>query len=389
MRMNRQTITWLGALWALGCTAPPASHDAGVATDAAWPFVLPVGFPPPPQPADNLATPSKAELGRHLFYDARLSINGTTSCATCHRQASAFTDGRPHSVGATGESTARGAMALQNLAYASSLTWANPLQQTLEEQLLIPLFGTHPVEMGMAGRENDLLTTLREDPTYRTLFSAAFPDDADPFTIQRVAQGIAVFERTLISGNSPWDRFNSGDDPTVVSSEVRRGATLFFGERLECYHCHGGFLFTDHGGAQGTESGQPFHNNGLYNLDGAGAYPEGNQGVYSITGRAVDMGKFKAPTLRNITLTAPYMHDGTLPTLDAVLDHYAAGGNTVPSQPDGGVGRDNPLKSSLLLGFVLTPQERQDLLAFLGALTDEGFMTDPRFADPWRDAGTP
>lgn len=361
----------------------------GTAPDAAWPFALPPGFPPPPQPANNRATPAKAELGRHLFFDTRLSINGTVSCGSCHLQSAAFSDRRATSLGATGEATPRGAMPLQNLAYTASLTWANPLMDTLEKQLLVPLFGTHPVEMGMAGRETQMLQMMAEDTTYQRLFAEAFPGDSNPFTLERVAQGLAVFERTLISGNSAWDRFQYGGNPEVLSASARRGSSLFFSERLECYHCHGGFLMSDHGGPTGVEGGRPYHNNGLYNLDGMGAYPEENTGVFDITGLPLDMGKFKAPSLRNIAVTGPYMHDGSLATLDDVLDHYAAGGRTIAAGPNAGIGRDSPLKSSLLIGFVLTAEERADVKAFLEALTDESFLTNPAFADPWphADAG--
>ncbi|HTR03102.1 MAG TPA: di-heme enzyme, partial [Thermoanaerobaculia bacterium] len=128
-----------------------------------------------------------------------------------------------------------------------------------------------------------------------------------------------------------------------------------------------------------------FHNTGLYNLDGKGAYPSDNTGLEEHTGRPEDMGRFKAPSLRNVAVTAPYMHDGSIPTLDAVLDHYAAGGRTIAGGPHAGVGRTNPLKSSFVSGFTLTPEERADLLAFLRSLTDDEFLKDPEFSDPWRN----
>lgn len=366
------------------CTASTTgttTQDAGTTPVARYPYAVPPGFPVPPVPVDNPVTDAKVLLGRHLFYDVRLSINSTTSCATCHHQDKAFTDARPTALGATGEHTPRGSMALMNVAYAASLGWANPLLQTLEQQLLVPLFGTHPVEMGMAGREDQLLQLFETDPTYARLFPQAFPGDTAPFTLHRMAQAIASFERTLISGTSPWDRFAAGGAPDAVTVLARRGAEQFFSERFECYHCHGGFLFTDNGGAQGAAAERPFHNNGLYNVDGAGGYPPDNVGVFEISGNALDMGRFKAPSLRNIAVTAPYMHDGTLATLDDVLDHYAQGGQV----QDGGVhhGRDNPLKDSLVRGIEMTPEERANLLAFLHALTDDAFLTNPAFGNPW------
>jgi cytochrome c peroxidase len=129
----------------------------------------------------------------------------------------------------------------------------------------------------------------------------------------------------------------------------------------------------------------PYHNTGLYNVDGKGAYPEPNTGVYSVTLDPEDMGKFKAPTLRNIAVTAPYMHDGSIATLSEVLDHYAAGGRTIAAGPNKGVGSKNPLKDPLVQGFELSKQQRADVIAFLESLTDEAFLTDPAFADPFAD----
>jgi cytochrome c peroxidase len=170
----------------------------------------------------------------------------------------------------------------------------------------------------------------------------------------------------------------------AIPASAIRGEALFFSERLECHHCHGNFNLNDSVMHERNRVGEiAFHNTGLYNLDGKGAYPADNTGIEEHTGRAEDMGRFRAPTLRNVALTGPYMHDGSAATLDEVIDHYAAGGRTISSGPHSGVGRDNPLKSSFLPGFVLTSRERADLMAFLNALTDEEFLTDARFSNPW------
>lgn len=341
-------------------------------TPAAYAWTLPAHFPAPAVPADNPMSPQKAELGRHLFYDGRLSITGTVSCASCHEQRLAFTDGKAKAEGATGEITPRGSMSLTNVAYAPRLTWASPLVDRLEHQALLPMFGEAPVEMGLAGREDALLATLRADPVYQGLFRLAWPADADPFTLERVVQAIASFQRTLISADSPYDRFVAGDTKALTAQQ-QRGMALFMSERLECFHCHGGFNFTDAVDHQGkAEAEIAFHNTGLYDLDGQGAYPAPNTGLHAVTGRAEDMGRFRAPTLRNIAVTAPYMHDGSVATLGEVIDHYAQGGRA------GG-----PLVSAFVPGFVISDAERADLIAFLDSLTDEGFLTDPRFADPW------
>jgi cytochrome c peroxidase len=199
-----------------------------------------------------------------------------------------------------------------------------------------------------------------------------------------ITRAIASFERTLISGRSPYDRYRYGADRQAISDAAKRGEALFFSEQTECFHCHGGFNFTetvDYAGKGFVEI--EFHNTGLYNVDGKGAYPRPNTGVHAVTNDPDDMGRFKAPTLRNIAVTAPYMHDGSIPTLDAVLAHYEAGGRTIATGPHAGVGARNPFKSSFVKGFSLTPDQRRDLVAFLKSLTDQVFLTDRRFSNPW------
>ncbi|AKF04834.1 methanobactin export MATE transporter MbnM [Sandaracinus amylolyticus] len=371
---------------------PVEPLDGGPEIDAAaidagpqgWVWRLPRGLPVPRVPEDNPMSASKVELGRHLFYDTRLSGNRTQSCASCHEQARAFTDGRAFSIGSTGERTPRSSMTLANVAYATTLTWANPLLLELEAQALVPLFGREPVELGLAGMERELLERLRAEARYRELFPLAFPDESDPFTVANVTRALAAFQRTLVSGRSAYDRFLYGGEPDALSESARRGLALFSSERLECFHCHQGFNFADAVMWEGSGSREVrFHNTGLYNVGGTGAYPEGGTGVHEISGRADDMGRFRAPTLRNIAVTAPYMHDGSIATLDEVIDHYAAGGRTIAEGPYAGVGSASPLKSGLVVGFELTPDERRDLIAFLESLTDESFLTDPALADPW------
>ena len=347
---------------------------------------LPKGFPKPYVPADNPMTQAKVDLGRYLFYDTRLSVNGKASCASCHKQELAFTDGRAVSMGATGELHPRGAMSLVNVAYSGTLTWSNPGMRGLEEQALTPMFGDHPVEMGLPKGEG-AMAVLRADPTYRPLFARAFAGGADPFTVQNAVKAIACFERSMISARSPYDRYHYGGDDGALSASAKRGEVLFFSQSLSCFRCHGGFNFSDAAVSE-RNAGRTieFHNTGLYNLAsqaGALSYPAPNTGTYAYTGAAADVGKFKAPTLRNIAVTAPYMHDGSIATLDGVLDHYAAGGRAIASGPHAGKGRDNPNKDALIGGFPLSPRDRLDLIAFLESLTDEDVLHDPRFADPW------
>jgi cytochrome c peroxidase len=354
----------------------------------AYQWNLPKGFAKPYVPAGNPMTAAKVELGRYLFYDSRMSVNGKASCATCHKQELAFTDGRAVGVGATGEAHSRGAMSLVNVAYSAVLTWSNPEMKTLEQQALVPMFGDHPVELGL--REDDgFVPMLRSDPQYRTLFEHAFPavgpkGAADRFTIANVTKALASFERSIISARSPYDRYHYGGEDNAISESAKRGETLFFNQHLSCFRCHGGANFSDATAFEkNADRRVEFHNTGLYNVAGSLSYPEPNTGIFEFTKAPADVGKFKAPTLRNIALTAPYMHDGSIPTLEGVLDHYAAGGRTIASGPHAGTGRDNPNKDPLIGGFTLTQQDRADLIEFLKSLTDDAVIHDPRFADPW------
>jgi cytochrome c peroxidase len=372
----RTLLAVVALAWLSACQ--PATPAAAYAWD------LPMGFPEPRVPDDNPMSDEKVDLGRYLFYDVRLSGNQTTSCGSCHAQRLAFTDGLAVAEGSTGDHTPRGAMSIVNSVYNPVQTWANPALVELEDQALVPMFGEHPVELGLSGMEDVLTARMAADAMYPSMFRAAFPDDAEPITVANIVRAIASFERTVLSGSSPYDRYTYQGDHSAMSESALRGQALFFGERLDCFHCHGGFNFTDgvmHGGTVITEV--QFHNTGLYNIDGRGAYPEPNRGVYESSHDPRDMGAFRAPTLRNIELTAPYMHDGSIATLDEVLDHYGAGGRTIDSGPYAGVGAESPLKSIFVHGFTLTAEERADTLAFLRSLTDPDVLTDPRFSDPF------
>jgi len=345
---------------------------------------VPAGFPVPLVPSDNRMTNQKVELGRHLFYDERLSANGTQSCASCHRQELAFTDGETTAIGSTGDAHPRNSMSLANVGYSSTLTWGNPVLFDLEDQALVPMFGTEPVELGLNGMEAELLERLAAVPEYQQLFEAAYPGDDERFTLLNVVRALAAFQRTLISGNSPYDRFVSGGDADALSESAKRGLEMFGTEKFECFHCHAGFALQDSVRFVGkTITESLFHNTGLYNIDGNGAYPAPNTGIHEVTRSPSDMGRFRVATLRNIAVTAPYMHDGSIATLSEVLDHYAAGGRTITEGPHAGVGSASPLRSSFMVGFEMTEEERADLLAFLESLTDDEFLTNPRFSNPW------
>ncbi len=366
------------------------SSDAASAPEE-WVWDIPDTVPLPRIPEDNPMTPAKVELGRFLFYDKQLSANQTQSCGSCHQQELAFTDGLARAEGSTGELHPRSSMSIANVAYAASLTWANEALVRLERQALVPMFGENPVELGMANMENELLRRMRDDPRYPPMFADAFPDEADPITVDSITKAIAAFQRSVLSFGSKVDRWQAGDRTALNESE-QRGMALFFGgtneagveDAFECFHCHGGFLFSQSSDDEGQVFDQKFFmNNGLYNLDEDGSYPAGNQGLYDLTGDPADKGRFKPPSLRNVALTAPYMHDGSIQTLEEVLDHYARGGRLIESGPNAGDGMLNPNKNSLLNGFQITQQEKADLIAFLNALTDEDLLTNPAYSDPF------
>lgn len=349
---------------------------------------LPSWVPPPVVPADNPMSNAKVELGRHLFHDPRLSADGRMSCASCHHQDKAFTDGRAVSSGVTGELGARSAMGLANVAYLPTLTWANPQLTSLEVQALIPLFGEHPVEMGMAGREGELFQRLRADATYRRLFTRAFPAEARAgveslYSLSTLTKALAAFQRTVLSFDSPYDQYRYGGKPDAISAAAKRGEELFFGERMECYHCHGGFNFNDnnlHARLPFPERG--FHNTGLYDVDGRGAYPANNPGIAEFTGESADRGRFRTPGLRNVAVTAPYMHDGSIATLQEVIrDHYAAGGRAARVN-----GQASAARSELITGFEVSDQDVLDLVALLESLTDQKLLTRTDLGNPWKQA---
>lgn len=374
---------------ALAAAAAAAGGAAlgGCADDPAPPayeWQLPPGHVPPPVPADNPMSAAKVELGRHLFHDTRLSVDGTMSCASCHQAAHGFSDPRAELVGATGQRLARASMGLAHVGYFSTLTWANPVLETLEQQVVIPLYADNPVELGVGLDEAGIFGRLGADPAYAALVAEAFPERAG-LDRTAVVRALASFLRTFVTGGSPYDRWAHAGDAGAMSPAALRGFELFTSERLECYHCHvpnQGFTGAFRVAGQDTVA-FAFENDGLYNIGGTGAYPPDNRGLYEFSGKPTDEGRFRVPSLRNVMLTAPYMHDGSLAAIDEVIDMYARGGRLIASGPYAGDGARSPNKSLFVRGFTLSPAERADLIAFLESLTDPTLATDPRFASPF------
>jgi cytochrome c peroxidase len=302
-------------------------------------YPVPPGFPPIPWPEDNPYSPARSELGKVLFFDGRLSANGVVSCAFCHEPSHAFSASTPLSRGVDGQPTGRHAQTLINRAWGKSQFW-DGRAPTLEAQVIVPL--TNPHEMGMTV---DLaVQKIRTIKGYAPLFSSAFGDSS--ITFDRIAKAIATFERTIVSGNSAYDRYLAGDK-TALTKEQKDGLD-FFNKKGECAECHKGPDFSD----------EKFANIGV-GMDQRTPDP----GREDITKKRSDFGKFKVPTLRDLAPRAPYMHDGSVKTLSEVLDIYAKGG--LP----------NPHLDTRLTPFYLDEETRRDLLAFLDSLNGQGWQT--------------
>jgi cytochrome c peroxidase len=321
--------------WLLLTAALPL--QAVSAGEFAW--QLPRGFPTPAVPADNPMSAAKVALGRRLFFETRLSVTGRYSCASCHDPKRAYTDGRAHAIGATGAVVAHGAMSLYNVAYNLTYGWQQPLVTTLEQQMRQPLLNRHPVELGLDPHARKVTAQLEADASYPQQFAAAFAGDGT-INVAHIIKAIAAFERTLLDGHSPFDEYVFAGRHDALSPAAKRGMNLFFSARIGCAGCHSGF-----------------------NFSGNWRDSQGPTGKASFADDGLGAGPMRVPTLRNIALTAPYMHDGRFATLDAVLDHYQRIGRT-PDSAHGGQ-RDPRLKS-----FTLEATERADLKAFLDSLTD-------------------
>lgn len=290
-------------------------------------------------------------LGRRLFYEKALSDNHTISCASCHVQANAFSDPRQFSIGTDGSVGTRNSMAIVNAVWDEIFFW-DGRASSLEMQAFKPVVD----QREMRNSWPVVVQRLQSDPEYPRLFEEAFGTSTiDSFL---VVKAIAQFERTLLSFNSRFDRYNYHGDSLILTPQEKRGKELFFGE-AHCDNCHNAPLF---------------HDSALRNIGMIGADEDG--GLANITGLTSDRGRFKTPTLRNIAVTAPYMHDGRFNTLQEVVDFYAD--DVRLNDPN----LDEHMFPWVMGEIDLDEQERSDLVAFLHTLTDQQFLNDPRFSDP-------
>jgi cytochrome c peroxidase len=335
---------WALLLGLLACGGTEARGPSGPLLAA----VTPEGFPPGPlanaAPAENPLDEARAQLGRRLFHDPRLSRTNEIACATCHQQAHAFAEARPVSLGVDGRRGKRNAPALINLAWAESLFW-DGRTRTLEEQVGKPI--EDPAEMDLPIAQ--AVARVAADATYAAEFTAVFGAAPSELLLRHA---LASFVRTLVAGDSPYDRFLRGDS-TALSPSALRGEAIFAGEQGGCFHCHPQQVLTNEG----------YFNNGSFSEGG-------DPGRQALTGRSGDLGKFKVPGLRNVADSAPYMHDGSLATLEEVIEQYARGG------------RGHASTDPQITPLQLTAGDKADLLAFLHALSDERLLRDRRYGKP-------
>lgn len=346
---------------------------------AAYSIVKPAHFPEIPIPPDNPTTVDGVQLGRRLFYDPILSGDSTQSCASCHLPTGNFTDNKKVSVGIDGIAGKRSAMALINIAYATNGLFWDGRSLSLEAQALLPV--EDPIEMHNTW--TNVVGKLKQHPEYPGLFRKAFGiSGCEQITKELAGKAMAQFERILISsGQSKFDRYLQGDQFALDDEELD-GKLMFFDEGLnnglqlpdaECFHCHGGLTLT----------GNQYFNNGIDSVGTLNDFVDKGRG--GVTGNMWDNGKFRAVTLRNIALSAPYMHDGRFETLGEALDHYIAGGHNGPNKDPFVHPLGFPQQSGntvIYTGF--SPYHKQALLKFLHTLTDTTFINNPDIQNPFQ-----
>ncbi len=316
-----------------------------------------------------------AQIGRLLFFDTRLSINKTKSCASCHNPKLAFTDGELTSKGAFGDTVKRNAPTLINLADNETFNWADEKIVTLQQQSSIPLFGKHPVEMGNDSINNELLQFVFKDEKYLPLFNQK---GISTLNWRMAKDFIAAFVTQLKFHNSKYDLWKK--KKVKFSEDELAGEKLFFSDKTNCRKCHSSNDFDE---PEFTRMNH-YQNIGLYNIGRDSLYAHNDNGLYNETNDRDDIGKFKIPSLRNIAITAPYFHDGTAANLNEVIEHYARGGRLIEKGEFAGDGKLHPSKNQFVEGFTITTKEKKQLISFLNTLTDTSYLADKFYTNPFK-----
>ncbi len=318
----------------------------------------------------------QTELGHYLFFDRRLSSTGTKSCASCHNPQYAFTDGYRKAIGVYGDLHSRNTPSLINLSYQKYFNWANSNLTSIEIQMETPLFGSNPIEMGLHTDDKQVLNLISKDSKYRKLFANC----GLSINWATIKKSISVYIMTLNSFSSPYDRYLAGDS-IAISQSAKSGEQLFFSKKLKCAYCHRTPTFAADSSLPVAEQ---FANIGLYNYDG-GNYPTDDQGLYKVTHKKRDKGKFKIPTISNLLYTAPYFHDGSAATLEEALSVFENGGRNITHGLWQGDGSKNQYKNNHIKGFILTTTEKKNLLDFLESLSDSSIFQNKLFLPPKDD----
>lgn len=316
----------------------------------------------------------KIALGQKLFFDNRLSYNQQKSCASCHDPKFCFSDGYRTSAGTDGYNVKHNAPSLLNVVFLNHLTWADSSVHDLSQQMRNPLFNENPRELGIKGHEQIVLENIGNDSMYQKAFKSAFPQQASPIQLDNIINAIAAYESILTSFNSKYDRYLKGQKQVLNQQELA-GMKLYQSDRLQCAKCHDKPTLSQ-------RQDLVYANTGLYNMNGH--YPQQDQGLFDYTGNAQDIGKFRIPSLKNVMLTAPYTHNGSVQTITEMIDIYAAAGRKIPDGPFKGDGSLHPNKSKLINGFELTKLEKEQLIAFLNALTDTSNLHLELWKDPFK-----
>ena len=348
--MNKVFFCLIFVLIFIGCDKEnPNARQLSIVTPLN--LAYPSNFPTPTIPPENPLTEEGVNVGRYLFYDPILSSDNTVSCASCHKQEYSFGDNTPYSFGVNQAIGERNTPVIVNSAFQLEFDWDGK-SNSLEDQAVRPIF--NDIELHN-NNWSEVLYRLQTSELYPDLFYAAFGTSS--IDSSHILMALSQFERTLISSNSRFDKWLNGE--VAFTNAELNGFDIYNTERGDCFHCHPIGLLTNN----------LFHNNGL------DPSPFLDLGRYNVTQNPLDEGAFKSPSLRNIEFSAPYMHDGRFSTLEEVIDHYNFGGHDSPTV--------DPLMKYIGIGLLLSPEEKENLKAFLLTLSDQSFMNNPNFSNPF------
>lgn len=313
----------------------------------------------------------KALIGQYLFFDTRLSKNGMKSCATCHAPEYAFTDGYRRTINIDAELLQHNTPSILNLQNYESLNWASPLIKTAKQQILGPLFKTHPIELGMDINNDSKLKEISVDENYQKLLKA---ENIKALNWELAIKYLSDYVEQINSRNSRFDKFLK--HKIKLTNDEIAGKNLFYSNELNCSSCHGGIDFNQ------PENNETFANIGLYNIGKNNEYANNDNGLYETTKNKSDIGKFRIPSLRNVSVTAPYFHDGSINSIEEVINIFSNGGQNISENQYAGNGILHP--NNQIKPFKITEKETKQLVGFLNTLTDTSYLSTSFFVSPFK-----